>query len=166
MRSSNRHTPERKQELHISMSLFKIRWLLLRLLFFAALVAAVPCPWYLIAVGGLLPLPVIAAFALRRYPFFVINLLNLLHLAVYPPLFLWLSHVAAVRIHSFRIGYRSLAVAIALSALLLLSFAPIYGSGENILGGGGRFGNLYAAYRDNLYLSNPRGSRIRRSRDY
>ena len=126
------------------MNLWEIRWII-----FAALVVAAPCPFLMFAAGGVVPLPVIAAFAFDPFP--AVVLLALLHVAAYAALFLWFSRTAAQRIHSLPTGWHSLAVAGVLLAFLLLGLMPIYGGGENLGAGGGYFENLYATYRDELF---------------
>lgn len=72
-------------------------------------------------------------------------------MAAYVALFRWFSRAAAYRIYSFPLGCRSVVLAGLLLVLLLLSLKPIYGGGENLLGGGGHFDNLYVAYRHELF---------------
>jgi len=128
------------------MNLSQIKWIL-----FATLVAAAPCPFYMFAVAGLLPLPHIAALAFAPV-FPIVVLVRLLHVVAYVALFRWFSRAAAYRIYSLSVGRRSLVFAGVLLAFLLLSLMPIYGGGENLGAGGGHFDNLYAYYREHLYL--------------
>ena len=98
---------------------------------FVGLMLLFPCPWYMIAVGGLLPLPVIVAYGAAGG---VVLAFSLIHLVVYA----WIFHRVAWSIGSFvrhrGISQRAGAVAVT-AALLALSFVPIYGSGENLAAG-------------------------------
>ena len=98
---------------------------------FVGLMLLFPCPWYMIAVGGLLPLPVIVAYGAAGG---VVLAFSLIHLVVYA----WIFHRVAWSIGSFvrhrEISQRAGAVAVT-AALLALSFVPIYGSGENLAAG-------------------------------
>jgi hypothetical protein len=94
-----------------------------------------PCPWYLVAVGGLLPLPVIVLYGLGGGAMLVFSLI---HLAVYASLFVYLAR--RVR--------RPVTGGIVLAALLASSFLPIYGSGENLALGGKLNRNAYQAYSE------------------
>jgi len=97
---------------------------------FAGLVLVFPCPWYMLAVGGLLPLPVILAFGLA----------GPIHLAfslAHAVLYTWLFWIVARRVDSIvRAGriHRGVAAALLLSGFAALGLAPIYGAGENLLG--------------------------------
>jgi len=102
---------------------------------FIGLVLAFPCPWYLFAVGGLLPLPVIALYGLSGG---VMLVAALVHLAVYLCIFALLTR---------RLRRPAVAAGV-LAALFALSFVPIYGSGENLASGGRLNRNAYQAYSD------------------
>lgn len=102
---------------------------------FLALVAAFPCPWYMFAVGGLLPLPVILLYGFEGG---VVLAVSLVHGVVYAALFYWLAR--RVR--------KPLTAAAVLGCLLAISFLPIYGSGENLAAGGKLNRNAYQAYSD------------------
>lgn len=102
---------------------------------FLALVLAFPCPWYMFAVGGLLPLP-----AIVRYGFDggIVLAVSIVHLIVYATLF----YFAARRVRKPIVAVSVIAVVAA------LSFMPVYGSGENLAGGGKLNRNAYQAYSD------------------
>jgi hypothetical protein len=111
---------------------------------FTGLALVFPCPWYMVAVGGLLPLPVIVVFGLSG----PIHLaFSVAHAVLYTWLFWVLARrvdliVRARRIHPGVVG------ALLLSGFVVLSFAPIYGSGENLIGINKLKHNAYEIYRD------------------
>lgn len=100
---------------------------------FLALVLAFPCPWYMFAVGGLLPLPVIV-----RYGFDggIMLAASVVHLVVYATLFF----LAVRRIR------RPVVAAGVIAVVAALSLMPIYGSGENLASGGKLNRNAYQVY--------------------
>jgi hypothetical protein len=100
---------------------------------FVGLILWFPCPWYMVAVGGLLPLPVIALYGIHGG---IVLAFSLVHLAVYTALFFYLA---------WRIR-KPVTVSIVLLALFALSFLPFYGSGENLASGGKLNRNAYQAY--------------------
>ena len=95
---------------------------------FLGLMLLCPCPWYALAVGGLLPLPVIVAYGARGGIMLVISLI---HLVVYT----WIFHKIAWSIGSFvrhrRIS-QTFAAAVIAAIFVAIGFAPIYGSGVNL----------------------------------
>lgn len=101
---------------------------------FIGLVLWFPCPWYMVAVGGLLPLPVIALYGIDGG---IVLVFSLVHLAVYASLFFYLAR----RIR------KPVTAGIVLLVLFALSFLPIYGSGENLATGGKLNRNAYQAYQ-------------------
>ena len=102
-----------------------------RAITFLGLMLLCPCPWYALAVGGLLPLPVIVAYGAAGGVMLVISLI---HLVVYT----WIFHKIAWSIGSFvrhrRIS-QTFAAAVIAGTLVAVGFAPIYGSGENLAAG-------------------------------
>jgi len=100
---------------------------------FLGLMLLFPCFWYLVAVGGLLPLPVIAMYGLDGG---VVLVSSLVHLVVYGGIFLYVAR---------RLRNRAVAAGV-LVAVVALSFAPIYGSGENLASGGKLNRNAYQVY--------------------
>jgi hypothetical protein len=102
---------------------------------FIGLVLWFPCPWYMVAVGGLLPLPVIAMYGIGGG---IVLVFSLVHLAIYAGVFSYL--VRRVR--------RPLTAGIVLLALFALSFLPIYGGGENLASGGKLNRNAYQVYQE------------------
>lgn len=103
---------------------------LTRIGIFTGLVLVFPCPWYMVAVGGLLPLPVILAFGLSGP---IQSAFSLAHAVLYAWLFWTLARRmdSIVRARRIRPGA---AGALLLSGFVALSLAPIYGSGENLIG--------------------------------
>ena len=101
---------------------------------FIGLVLAFPCPWTMVAVGGLLPLPVIALYGLSGG---IVLAFSLVHLAVYGGLFFYLARRIRKRVTA----------GIVLLVLFALSFVPMYGSGENLATGGKLNLNAYQAYQ-------------------
>jgi hypothetical protein len=112
---------------------------------FAALLLMAPWPWYLFAVGGLLPIPVILMMALGvREPLFIAVLLVCAALGMVAFWFL------ARLVGRYSRSARPWAV---LGAVLLLTFVwqlPIYGGGENIASPAGKFSDAYTAYAKEL----------------
>jgi hypothetical protein len=107
----------------------------LRAATFLALVLVFPCPWYMFAVGGLLPLPVIMRYGLDGG---ITLAVSVVHLIVYTLLFF----LAVRRIR------RPVVAAGVIAGIAALSFMPIYGSGENLAAGGKLNRNAYQAYSD------------------
>jgi hypothetical protein len=93
-----------------------------------------PCPWYFFAVGGLLPLAVIAKYGVDGG---ILLAASVVHIVLYATLFYFL--VRRIR--------RPRTAAIVLAALFALSFAPIYGEGENLAAGGKLNRNAWQTYR-------------------
>lgn len=117
--------------------------------FFAGLVLVFPCPWYMIAVGGLLPLAVIVAYAIE-------GPLMLAFSAAHAALYIWLFWLLARRVDAFvrARGIRpGVAGALMLAGFVALGFAPIYGSGENLLAGNKLKYNAYQIYQDTWALA-------------
>jgi hypothetical protein len=110
---------------------------------FVGLMLLFPCPWFMFAVGGLLPLPVIVAYGAAGG---VVLALTLVHLVVYTWIFYkvarWVGRLAGQG--PVRRGFVSLVVA---TGLLAVSVAPIYGSGENLAAGNKLRHTAYAVYR-------------------
>ena len=124
---------------------------------FLGLILLFPCPWYMIAVGGLLPLPVIASYGAAGG---IVLVFSLVHLVVYT----WLFHLVARWIGSLarRVRLRGSIPAVLILALLLgMGAAPIYGSGENLAGGNKLKYNAYEVYRDTFaHWPRTKGSRV------
>ena len=112
---------------------------------FAALLLMAPWPWYLFAVGGLLPIPVILMMALGvREPLFIAVLLLCAAIGIVAFWFV------ARFVGRYRRSARPWAV---LGAVFLLMFVwqlPIYGGGENIASPAGKFSDAYTAYAREL----------------
>lgn len=106
----------------------------MRIATYIGLLVCFPCPWYLVAVGGLLPLPVIAMYGLEGG---IILAFSFAHVAVYATLFYFVVR----RIRRWRTA------GIVIAALFALSFAPIYGEGENLAAGGKLNRNAWQTYR-------------------
>jgi hypothetical protein len=102
---------------------------------FIGLVLWFPCPWYMFAVGGLLPLPVIVWYGFDGGVMLVVSLV---HLAVYSCLFFFLAR---------RVRKPAVA-AVVIAVLFAVSFLPIYGSGENLAAGGKLNRNAWQAYAE------------------
>ena len=103
-----------------------------------------PCPWYMIAVGGLLPLPVIAAYGAAGG---IVLVFSLVHVVIYTWVFYRVSRWISSFVRIARIP-RPVAGVLLLAALLTLSFLPVYGSGENLAGRGNLRYTAYEVYRD------------------
>lgn len=119
---------------------------IVRVVVFAGLTLVFPCPWYMIAVGGLLPLPVILAFGPGGPVFLAFSLAHgLVYTWLFCRLARWVEAIArARRVHP------SLASAILVAGFVALGFAPIYGGGENLLGANKLKHTAWATYRDEL----------------
>jgi hypothetical protein len=113
---------------------------------FVGLMLLFPCPWFMFAVGGLLPLPVIVAYGAGGG---MVLAVTLIHLVVYTWIFYkaarWVGRLAGQG--PVRQGFVSLVVA---TGLLAISFAPIYGSGENLLSGHKLRHTAWAMYQQAL----------------
>jgi hypothetical protein len=115
---------------------------LVRVVAFLGLTLVFPCPWYMIAVGGLLPLPVIALYGLDGG---IVLVFSVLHIVLYGWLFLRLARWVGGWVHARRIHGAAAAALLGLMSLGM-GFVPIYGAGENLLGGGGLWGTAYGVY--------------------
>jgi len=101
---------------------------MIRLATFAGLMLLFPCPFYLLKTGGLLPLPVIVAYGTAGGGTLAVALL---HLVVYTIIFYKLARWVA-REAGHGESNRGFVTVLVIAALLALSFAPIYGSGDNV----------------------------------
>ena len=131
----------------------------MRVWFFAGLVLVFPCPWYMVAVGGLLPLPVIMAYGAAEP-------IMLAFSAVHAALYIWLFWVLARRVDAIVRARRTrpgVVGALMLASFVTLGFAPIYGSGENLLGSNKLKYNAYEIYRDTWAIAT--GGRTRQEKE-
>jgi hypothetical protein len=112
---------------------------------FVGLILLAPCPWFMIAVGGVLPLPVIVAYGLGGGG--VVLAVTLVHVIIYVWIFgkiaRWVGRLAGEG--PVRRGFVSLIVA---AGLLAVSLLPIYGSGENLAAGSKLTHTAYRVYQD------------------
>jgi len=112
---------------------------------FIGLVLLFPCLWFMIAVGGVLPLPVIVAYGIGGGG--VVLAISLVHVIIYVWIFgkiaRWVGRLAGEG--PVRRGFVSFLVA---AALLAVSILPIYGSGENMAAGGKLAHTAYRTYHD------------------
>src|SRR5262245_7823132 len=111
---------------------------------FVGLALVFPCPWYMVAVGGLLPLPVILAYGLSGP---IPLAFSLAHAVLYTWIFWRLARRADAIVRTGRVRADVAGGLLALG-FVLLSFAPIYGEGENLLGINKLKRNAYEIYRD------------------
>lgn len=111
---------------------------------FVGLILVFPCPWYMIAVGGLLPLPVILLYGIAGG---IVLVFSLVHVVIYAWIFHRVARWAAGVVRTGRVR-KPVAAVLLLSALLALSFLPIYGGGENLAAGHALKHNAYEVYRD------------------
>jgi len=127
---------------------------------FAALLLIAPWPWYLFAVGGLLPVPLILlmAFGLLPSPVLagVLVICAALGIAAFWFVARWFGRYSR--------SSRPWAVAGMVGLLAFVSLLPIYGGGENIMTPAGKFADAYTAYRNEVglvrcRLSTPRDTR-------
>ena len=98
-----------------------------------------PCPFYMIAVGGLLPLPIIVSYGDDRG---LLLAIALIHLVVYAWIFFWVARVIGWLAGPEGIRRRIVAM------LVAISFVPIYGSGENLATGRKLRHTAWKIYRD------------------
>jgi hypothetical protein len=111
---------------------------------FLGLMLLFPCPFYMIAVGGLLPLPVIVSYGTDGD--FVLAI-ALMHLVVYAWIFFWVARF--IGLLAGPPGIRRSIVGVLVTAMLLgVSFVPIYGSGENLITGRKLRHTAWKVYRD------------------
>lgn len=101
---------------------------------FVSLCLLFPCPWYLVAVGGLLPLPVIVMYGFGGG---ILLAFSLVHLALYVGIFFYVA----------RWLRKPVVAAAVMLTVFALSFAPIYGSGENLAAGGKLNRTAYQVYQ-------------------
>lgn len=114
---------------------------------FIGLVLVFPCPWYMVAVGGLLPLPVILLYGFSGG---IVLVFSLVHVALYTWVFDRVARWAGSIVRTGRVQGH-VAALLLLSILLALSFLPIYIEGENLASGYRPGRNAYEAYRDAYY---------------
>ena len=117
---------------------------MIRAVTFLGLILAFPCPWYMIAVGGVLPLPVIVSYGTAGG---VVLVFSLVHLVVYTWIFHRVSRLVSAIVLIAHIP-RPVAGIVLVSALLALSFLPVYGSGENLASRDKLRYTAYEVYRD------------------
>jgi hypothetical protein len=104
----------------------------------------------MVAVGGLLPLPVILLFGIGSGPARgIVLLITLVHLVVYAWIFHRIASGVGALVRTGRVPV-SVAVLVVVATLVGLTFVPIYGSGENLAGGGKLRQNAYEVYREAL----------------
>jgi hypothetical protein len=111
---------------------------------FVGLILVFPCPWYMIAVGGLLPLPVILLYGSAGG---IVLVFSLVHVVAYTWIFHRVARWAGGVVRTGRVR-KPVAAVLLLAALLALSVLPIYGAGENLAGGYVLKHNAYEVYRD------------------
>lgn len=115
---------------------------------FAALLLIAPWPWYLVAVGGLLPVPLILLMAFGMLPSLVPVVVLLICAATGIAAFYFIARWFA----RYSRSSRPWAVAGTVGLLAFVSLLPIYGGGENIMTPAGKFADAYTAYRKELTL--------------
>lgn len=121
-----------------------IQWVI-----FAALFPTVPVPWFLLAAGGLMPIPILAWWALGNGISIVAFSFGLS--AGAGTWACWVVARSLARRLSLRpIRSRILALFLVLATTAAYSLLPVYGGGENIAGAGGKFANLMVTYRNAL----------------
>jgi hypothetical protein len=111
---------------------------------FLGLMLLFPCPFYMIAVGGLLPLPIIVSYGDDRG---LLLAIALIHLVVYAWIFFWVARVIGWLAGPEGIRRRIVAMLVA-AMLAAVSFVPIYGSGENLATGRKLRHTAWKVYRD------------------
>ena len=108
-----------------------------------------PWPWYLIAVGGLLPVALIVLMALGMLSSPVAAAL-LLFCAASGVIVFWLIARPLVKYNP------PWAVAGTGGLLALVSLLPVYGGGENLMTPAGKFSDAWTAWRQELRLVSER----------
>ncbi|HZW72654.1 MAG TPA: hypothetical protein VFF43_03875 [Caldimonas sp.] len=111
---------------------------------FLGLMLLFPCPFYMIAVGGLLPLPIIVSYGDDRG---LLLAIALIHLVVYAWIFFWVARFIGLLAGPEGIRRRIVAVLVA-AMLVAVSLVPIYGSGENLATGRKLRHTAWKIYRD------------------
>lgn len=84
---------------------------------FVGLILVFPCPWYMIAVGGLLPLPVILLYGIAGG---IVLVFSLVHVVIYTWIFHRVARWAGGVVRTGRVR-KPVAAVLLLSALLALS---------------------------------------------
>lgn len=115
---------------------------------FAALLFLAPWPWYLFAVGGLLPVPLILLIAIGLLPSPILAAA----LAICAALGIAAFYFIARWFGRWSPRARLWAVGGMLGLLAYASFLPIYGGGENIMTPAGKFADAWTAYRNEVKL--------------
>lgn len=113
------------------------------------LIVAAPWPWFLFAVGGLLPVPIIVLWALSGSSLFLAAML-LLSAGIGIVVFSLASRSLARAISPAHPAIKAYALAGLLGLIAVVSFLPLYGGGENLAVPEGKFANLYAVYADEV----------------
>jgi hypothetical protein len=113
------------------------KWLL-----FAAMFCAVPVPYFMFVIAGLLPLIAVSRISVNFAS--GIRLFDMLHLLVYGTLFYLAARYLTNWLFLRPPRVRILGIAVALALAVLTSLLPIYGVGH------GNYSpvNLYALFRD------------------
>jgi hypothetical protein len=112
------------------------KWLL-----FAIMSCAVPVPYFMFVVAGLLPLVAVLFMSVKFAS--GVRLFDILHLVVYGTLFYLTARYLTHWLFSQPPRVRSIGVAVALALAVLISLLPVYGVGH------GNYSpvNLYALFR-------------------
>lgn len=113
------------------------KWLL-----FAAMFCAVPVPYYMFVVAGLLPLIAIARVSANFES--GVRLVDILHLVVYGTLFYLAARYLTRWLFSRVPRVRIVGIAVALALAVLISLLPVYGVGHSNYNPV----NLYTLFRD------------------
>ena len=111
---------------------------------FTGLMLLFPCPFYMIAVHGVLPLPVIVSYGSDGGLMLAIALI---HLVVYAWIFFWIARFIGWLAGAEGIRRRIVATLVA-AMLAAVTFVPIYGSGENLATGRKLRHTAWKVYRD------------------
>ena len=111
-----------------------------------------PWPWYLIAVGGLLPVSLILLMALGMLSNPVAAALLLFCAAAGVAAFWFIARHFA----NYSRSSRPWAVAGMGGLLAFVSLLPIYGGGENLMTPAGKFTDAWTAYRQEVSLVSER----------
>ena len=113
------------------------------------MIVAAPWPWFLFAVGGLLPVPIIVLWALSGSSLFLTAML-LLSAGIGIVVFYLASRSIALAISRAHPAIKAYALAGVLGLIAVVSFLPLYGGGENLAVPEGKFANLYAVYSEEV----------------
>jgi hypothetical protein len=114
-----------------------------------SMVLAAPFPWFLVAAGGLLPVPIMVMWGLESRSLFLTAVM-LLNAGIGIGVFRFASRHFAGAVSRAAPSSRVGVTAGVLGFIAVVSFLSLYGGGENLSSPEGKFANLYSVYSDSI----------------